>query len=237
MSVRKRKWTTRSGEAKEAWIVDYTDQQGDRHIKTFARKKDADAYSQQVGVDVRAGRIRRSQSRSPWRRPRRTGSSRSSWRGARPRHWRNIASTRATSTSASAISSSPASPHRASMVSATTYWRRCRARCRARSCPASSRCCATRSAGATSPRTSPWRQADQRRQAPRGQAQGRRRYPDPERSRRSSLLQGRSRPLLLTAIFTGLRASELRGLRWSDVDLKDGELHVRQRADRYNEMG
>ena len=33
-------------------------------------------------------------------------------------------------------------------------------------------------------------------------------------------LEGRWRPLLLTAIFTGLRASELRGLRWEDVDLK-----------------
>ena len=29
----------------------------------------------------------------------------------------------------------------------------------------------------------------------------------------------------------------MRGLRWVDVDLKNGELHVRQRADRYNEMG
>ena len=47
----------------------------------------------------------------------------------------------------------------------------------------------------------------------------------------------RYRPLLLTAIFTGLRASELRGLRWEDVDLKRGELHVRQRADRYNKFG
>src|SRR5262249_42878160 len=45
------------------------------------------------------------------------------------------------------------------------------------------------------------------------------------------------RPLFLTAIFTGLRSSELRGLRWQDVDLKGGELHVRQRADRYNEIG
>ena len=43
---------------------------------------------------------------------------------------------------------------------------------------------------------------------------------------------GRWRPLLLTAIFTGLRASELRGLRWADVDLDKRELHVRQRADR-----
>jgi integrase len=40
--------------------------------------------------------------------------------------------------------------------------------------------------------------------------------------------------LLLTAALTGLRASELRGLRWSDVDLKTAELHVRQRAGRYN---
>jgi integrase len=50
-------------------------------------------------------------------------------------------------------------------------------------------------------------------------------------------LEGRWRPLFLTAIFTGLRASELRGLRWADVDLKRGELHVRQRADRYRTIG
>jgi integrase len=49
--------------------------------------------------------------------------------------------------------------------------------------------------------------------------------------------KGRWRPFLLTAIFTGLRASELRGLRWEDVDLERRELHVRQRADRFNEFG
>ncbi len=32
--------------------------------------------------------------------------------------------------------------------------------------------------------------------------------------------QGRWRPLVMTAVFTGLRASELRGLRWADVDLE-----------------
>jgi integrase len=50
-------------------------------------------------------------------------------------------------------------------------------------------------------------------------------------------LEERWRPLFLTAIFTGLRASELRGLRWDDVDLKRGEIHVRQRADRYRVIG
>src|SRR5262245_15867453 len=55
MSVRKRSWVTRLGEAREAWIVDYTDQQGGRHIHTFARKKDADEYHDKVRVNVRAG--------------------------------------------------------------------------------------------------------------------------------------------------------------------------------------
>lgn len=50
-------------------------------------------------------------------------------------------------------------------------------------------------------------------------------------------LDGRWRPLFLTAIFTGLRASELRGLRWVDVDLKRNEIHVRQRVDCFNEIG
>ncbi|MGB8049578.1 MAG: tyrosine-type recombinase/integrase [Pseudolabrys sp.] len=48
---------------------------------------------------------------------------------------------------------------------------------------------------------------------------------------------GRARPILITAIFTGMRSSELRGLRWDDVDLKKGELHIRQRADRFNKIG
>ena len=50
-------------------------------------------------------------------------------------------------------------------------------------------------------------------------------------------LDGRWRPLLMTAIFTGLRASELRGLRWANIDLKRGELHVRQRADCFGAIG
>jgi integrase len=56
MSVRKRKWTTRLGEAKETWVVNYTDQQGVRRLKTFDRKKDADAYHATVRVEVREGR-------------------------------------------------------------------------------------------------------------------------------------------------------------------------------------
>lgn len=47
----------------------------------------------------------------------------------------------------------------------------------------------------------------------------------------------RWRAFLLTTIFTGMRASELRGLRWSDVDVTKGEIHVRQRADAWRNIG
>ncbi|WP_308421994.1 site-specific integrase [Aureimonas endophytica] len=50
-------------------------------------------------------------------------------------------------------------------------------------------------------------------------------------------LEGRWRPLLLTAIFTGLRASERRGLRWTDIDFAKHELKVHQRADRFKVIG
>ncbi len=45
------------------------------------------------------------------------------------------------------------------------------------------------------------------------------------------------RPMLLTAIVTGLRSSELRGLLWSDVDLKAGTVTVSQRADQWGDIG
>ena len=43
--------------------------------------------------------------------------------------------------------------------------------------------------------------------------------------------------ILATAALAGLRSSELRGLMWSDVDLKDGMIHVQRRSDENNIMG
>jgi integrase len=48
---------------------------------------------------------------------------------------------------------------------------------------------------------------------------------------------GRWRPLILVAIFCGLRASELRGLRWEDVSFEDREISIKQRADARNKIG
>src|SRR6476619_6765949 len=55
MSVRKRIWKSPNGESREAWVVDYVDQCGERHLKTFVKKRDADAHHAIVGVAVRAG--------------------------------------------------------------------------------------------------------------------------------------------------------------------------------------
>ena len=55
MAVRKRIWKTNGGESREAWVVDYTDQAGERHIETFDRKKDADARHADVKIDVKKG--------------------------------------------------------------------------------------------------------------------------------------------------------------------------------------
>jgi integrase len=48
---------------------------------------------------------------------------------------------------------------------------------------------------------------------------------------------GRWRPLILTAIFCGLRGSELRGLRWADVDFEGRQISVTQRADAFHKIG
>jgi integrase len=43
--------------------------------------------------------------------------------------------------------------------------------------------------------------------------------------------------MILVAIFCGLRASELRGLRWEDVSFEDREILIKQRADAKNRIG
>jgi integrase len=56
----------------------------------------------------------------------------------------------------------------------------------------------------------------------------------PSMSELNSLIDNsnaRRRPFIITAIFTGMRLSELRGPNWRNVDLDNGIIHVRQRAD------
>src|SRR5262245_8842587 len=55
MAIRTRKWKTATGEDREAYVVDYRDRDGKRHIETFDKKKEADARQAEIKVDIRAG--------------------------------------------------------------------------------------------------------------------------------------------------------------------------------------
>jgi integrase len=57
-SVRRRTWQAASGEAKAAWVVDYTDSHGGRRRKHFANKKNADAFRIRVESQMQAGTYR-----------------------------------------------------------------------------------------------------------------------------------------------------------------------------------
>src|ERR1700730_6787573 len=60
MSVRKRTWTTASGETKTAWMVDYADNHGERQRKHFPNKKAADKFRISVEHQMQGGTYRAS---------------------------------------------------------------------------------------------------------------------------------------------------------------------------------
>ena len=53
-TVRKRVWANRKGK-QTAWVADYFDQEGKRHIRTFDKKRDADACLVTVLGEVARG--------------------------------------------------------------------------------------------------------------------------------------------------------------------------------------
>jgi integrase len=55
MAIRKRAWTTPSGAAREAWVVDYTDGSGKRRLRTFATQGQAKAWLTTAAFEVAQG--------------------------------------------------------------------------------------------------------------------------------------------------------------------------------------
>ncbi|RWL47200.1 MAG: site-specific integrase [Mesorhizobium sp.] len=53
MSIRKRTWKTAKGEAKSAWVVDYKDQAGVRALRTFDKKGEAVEFETTMRGEVR----------------------------------------------------------------------------------------------------------------------------------------------------------------------------------------
>jgi integrase len=244
MSVRKREWTTRQGEAREAWVCAYTDGQGDRHIQTFERKKDADAFQANVRVDVGRG-VHTAPSKSItvaegcrlWLE---TGQGNGLERTTLDSYRQHTALHIVPLLGAVKLSA---------LTTATVREFEDRLRRKGTSPVMTKRVLTSLGsmlADAQERGLVAQNVVRNLRTARRGKdtkrGNGRLQVgvdiPTPKEVRALvPHLEGRWRPLLLTAIFSGLRASELRGLRWPDVDFRRGELHVRQRADRYGVMG
>src|SRR6516165_6288430 len=55
MSVRKRTWVNTDGSQGEAWVVNYTDFGGKRRLRTFEKKREADAFHASVAGELRSG--------------------------------------------------------------------------------------------------------------------------------------------------------------------------------------
>jgi integrase len=235
MSIRKRKWVTRRGEAREAWIVDYIDQQGDRHIETFERKKDADARHATVKVNVRQGIH--------------TAPSKSVTVAEAAESWINRIAADGRERGTIKQYREHANLHIVPRIGGLKLAHLTPARVEAFRddlLASLSRPLARKVLTSFKSMLKVAKHAHVA--ADISIKRNKRSEPTLEVGRDiptlgevKRLIEAandlRRRALLLTAALTGLRASELRGLRWADVNLKASELHVRQRADRYNAIG
>jgi integrase len=238
MSVRKRKWTTRAGEQKEAWIVDYVDQEGSRHIETFKKKKDADAFAQQVGVDIRAGThtpasrsITVDEAATDWvNTVELEGRERSTVRQYR-QHVKHIVAGLGGQRLAN-LTTPRINAFRDDLLKSMS---RALARKVLTSLKSVLKDAKRRGNVAQNVASDVSISVDKRSKKKLKIGVD---IPTPDEIKRIlGTVSGPLRPLLITATFTGMRASELRGLPWKNIDFKRGELHVRQRADRYNVIG
>jgi integrase len=240
MSIRKRTWRNGDGSQGEAWVVAYTGADRKRHIRSFAKKRDADSFQAEVEHDLRAGRhVPDSQSLTVAEAGRLWletcgGLERTtldSYRQHLDQHITpligtlklsrlTVAAVRGFIDDVAAKGRSPGTVRKARFVLGAIV-----ADAQERGLVGHN---AVRELRAQ-------QRGDRRRN---GKLKVGVDIPTPDEIKALiGVLTGPSRPLLLTAILTGLRASELRGLRWADIDLKRGELHVRQRADCYNAIG
>jgi integrase len=255
-------WTTRRGERKEAWIVDYA-VNGSRHIETFERKKDADAREAEVTVNVGKG-IHIAPSKTPTVREAGKEWLESCSHIERATevtyrqhldlhinpylgHWRLAHLT-------SPMIRQFADDLRAGKPAPFPPDEEPHERFKQKRSPEMVRKIVTTLGTMLADMQERGKVAvnavhglkKSRKRGKEQQAERRKRgkvkvgvdIPSPDEIRDIiANLSDRWRPLIVTAIFTGLRASELRGLRWKSVDLKGAKLHVNERADRFLELG
>jgi integrase len=240
MAVRKRSWRTAQGEIKEAWVVDYVDQSGERHIQTFDRKKEADAYHASVKVDVRQG-IHTAPSKSKtvaeagknWLKSIELEGRERTTLDQYRQHLDLHIVPRIGNEKLAALTTPRLNTFRDELLStmSRTMARKVMSSLKSLLKDAQGRGDVAQNVALAVKGIKRDSRAERRLEI------GRDIPTTDEIKAMLAAAEPKTRPLLITAVFTGLRSSELRGLRWCDVDLKRGELHVRQRADRYGVMG
>ncbi|RWC97486.1 MAG: site-specific integrase [Mesorhizobium sp.] len=248
MSIRKRSWTTAKGEEKTAWVVNYTDAKGVRRLKTFAKKKYADNFAATAKVEVREGShvadsasVTVKAAGAFWIA---TGESEGLERSSidqRKRHLKLHIEPFIGTTLLSHLT----------VPSVREFADKLRENGRSQIMvrkvlgslgslltDAQERGLATRNPVRDlrgGRRRGKERQADKRQKGKLKVG-----VDIPTREEIKAIVDasaGRWRPLLITSVFTGMRSSELRGLRWSDVDFERAVISVHQRADDYGEIG
>ena len=243
MAVRKRTWTTATGEQREAWVVDSRDKQGDRHIETFTRKKDADARHAEVSIGVRSGvHVAPSKSKTVaeagdlWVEVARLDGLEQSTVESYAAHLRLHIAPRLGWVKLSDLGKPEVADFADGLRQdgmSPVMVKKILASLGAIISEAMDRGLVARNAVKE---ISSRRKRKNKRTAVKLKVG--RDIPAPgDVSAILANAKGRWRPLLMTAAFAGLRASELRGLRWADVDLKASKLHVTQRADKFHKIG
>lgn len=246
MSIRKRTWTTGKGVEKTAWVVDYVDTKGKRRLKTFAKKKDADQFAATASVEVREGvhvadreTVTVKEAGDLWLKSCDAAGLERSTLDQYEQHLRlHIAPTigavklsKITVPAVRAFQEELREKDRsAAMIKRVTV------SLGSILSDAQERGLVVRNAVHEMAKRGRSGSAVEKRQ------KARLRYgvDIPTMQEVRAILEaaeGRYRPFIVTAIFTGMRASELRGLTWADVDLDKAQIHVRQRADKYHVIG
>jgi len=237
-SIRKRAWTNKSGEH-VAWIADYFDQAGERHIKTFERQKDAKDWLVTAQGEVQRG------IHTPENASITVGEAATLWldkgeleklERSTLRQYRNHVDLhivpRIGGDKLARLSTPAVEAFRDDLL-------RKGSRPMARKVLASLKSIlgeAQRRGLVAQNAASPVKVGANKRES--GKLTVGREIPSKEEIQTVlGKAEGRWRPFFITAIFTGMRASELRGLTWGDVDFERKVVHVRQRANLWGEIG
>jgi integrase len=238
-TVRKRRWRNRAGE-QVAWVADYFDQHGKRHIKTFALKKKADEWLLGARDEVKRGvhtpeadSITLAEAADIWlAKGDLEGLERSTLRQYRNHAELHIKPSRIGGEKLARLTTTAVEAFRDDLLGTCSRPLARKVVTSLKSILGEAQRRGLVAHNAALPVKVDLKKRDQRKLAV-----GRDIPTKAEVQQILATANGRWRPLFITATFTGMRASELRGLSWDAVDFGRRVIHVRQRANLWGEIG